>query len=42
MKELGTEIIKFEAKEMIPLTNKENESYEKENYAIYVKKSFEQ
>ena len=29
LKELGTEIINFEEKEMIPLTNKEIKSYEK-------------
>ena len=31
LKELGTEIINFEEKEMIPLTNKEIKSYEKQN-----------
>ena len=30
LKELGTEIINFEEKEMIPLTNKEIKSYEKQ------------
>ena len=40
LKELGTEIINFEGKEMMPLTNKEIKSYEKQKYAIYVKKNF--
>ena len=40
LKELGTEIINFEEKEMMPLTNKEIKSYEKQKYAIYVKKNF--
>ena len=30
LKELGTEMINFEEKEMIPLTNKEIKSYEKQ------------
>ena len=34
------EIINFEEKEMIPLTNKEIKSYEKQKYVIYAKKSF--
>ena len=38
LKELGTEIINFKNKEMIP--NKEIRSYESQNYAIYVKKRF--
>ena len=37
LKELGTGIINLEEKEMIPLTNREIKSYEKQ---IYVKKSF--
>ena len=40
LKEIGTEIINFEEKEMIALTNKEIKSYEKQKYATYVKKSF--
>ena len=40
LKELGTEIINFEEKELIPLTNNEIKSYEKQKYAIYVKESF--
>ena len=41
LKELGTEMINFEEKEMIPLTNKEIKSYEKQKVCyIYVKKSF--
>ena len=34
------EIINFEEKEMITLTNKEIKSYKSKKYAIYVKKSF--
>ena len=37
LKELGTEIINFEGKKMIPLTNKEIKSYEKQKYVIYAK-----
>ena len=40
LKELRTEILNSEKKEMIPLTNKDIKSYEKKKYAIYVKKSF--
>ena len=32
-------IINYEKKEMIPLTNKEKESYEKQKFVIYVKKN---
>ena len=35
-KELGMEIINFKKKEMIPLTNKENKSYEKQK-VCYIK-----
>ena len=37
LKELGTEIINFEGKKMIPLTNTEIKSYEKQKYVIYAK-----
>ena len=40
LKELGTEIINFEEKEMIPLTNKEIKSYEKQKVCHICKKSF--
>ena len=40
LKEIGTEIINLDEKEMIPLRNKEIKSYEKLKYAIYAKKSF--
>ena len=38
LKELGTEIINFEEKEMIPLTNKEIKSYEKQKVCHICKK----
>ena len=41
LKELGMEIINFKKKEMIPLTNKDIKSYEKQNVCyIYVKNFF--
>ena len=40
MKEIGTEIINFEEKEMIPLTNKEIKSYEKQKVCQICKKEF--
>ena len=40
LKELGTEIIIFKEKEMIPLTNKEINLMKNKKYVIYVKKSF--
>ena len=40
MKELGTEIINFEEKEMIPLTNKEIKSYEKQKVCHICKKFY--
>ena len=40
LKELGTEIINFEEKEMIPLTNKEIKSYEKQKVCHICKNSF--
>ena len=40
LKELGMEMISFKKKEMIPLTNKEIKSYEKQKFCIYVTKSF--
>ena len=39
LKELGTEMINFEEKEMIPLTNKEMKSYEKQNVCYICEKS---
>ena len=39
LKELGMEIINFEEKEMIPLTNKEIKSYEKQKVCHICKKS---
>ena len=39
LKELGTEIINFEEKEMIPLTNKEIKSYEKQKVCHICKKN---
>ena len=39
LKELGTEIINFEEKEMVPLTNKEIKPYEKQK-VCYICKSF--
>ena len=38
LKEIGTEIINFEEKEMIPLTNKEIKSYEKQKVCHICKK----
>ena len=40
LKEVGTEIINFEEKEMIPLTNKEIKSYEKQKVCHICKKEF--
>ena len=40
LKELGTKIINFEEKEMIPLTNKEIKSYENQNVCHICKKEF--
>ena len=40
LKELGTEIINFEEKEMIPLTNKEINSYEKQKLWHICEKKF--
>ena len=40
LKELGTEIINFEEKEMIPLTNKEIKSYEKQKVCHICEKEF--
>ena len=40
LKELGTEIINFKGKEMIPLTNEEIKSYEKEKVCHICKKEF--
>ena len=40
LKELRTEIINFEEKEMIPLTNKEIKSYEKQKVCHICKKKF--
>ena len=39
LKEFGTEIINFKKKEMIPLTNKEIKSYEKQKVS-YMRKNF--
>ena len=40
LKELGTEIINFEEKKMIPLTNKEIKSYEKQKVCRICKEKF--
>ena len=40
LKELGMEIINFEEKEMIPLTNKEIKSYEKQKVCYICEKKF--
>ena len=40
IKELGTEVINFEEKEMIPLTNKEVKSYEKQKVCHIFEKEF--
>ena len=40
LKELGMEIINFEEKEIIPLTNKEIKSYEKQKVCHICKKIF--
>ena len=40
LKELGTKIINYEEKEMIPLTNNENRSYEKQKECYICKKEF--
>ena len=42
LKELGTEIINYKEKEMMPLADKENKFYKKQQNAIYAKKSFVQ
>ena len=39
LREHATEIINYEKKEMIPLTNEENESYKKQKVFIYAKKN---
>ena len=38
LKEHAAKIIKYEKKEMIPLTDEENKSYEKQKFVIYTKK----
>ena len=40
LKELATKIINYEEKEMIPLTDNENRTYEKQKNVTYVKKGF--
>ena len=40
LKELATKIINYEENEMIPLTDNENRSYEKQKNVTYVKKGF--
>ena len=40
LKELGTEMINFKKKEMIPLTNKEIKSYEKQKVCYICEKKF--
>ena len=40
LKELGTEIINYREKEMIPLTDGENKSYEKQKVCHICKKEF--
>ena len=40
LKELGTEMINFKKKEMIPLTNKEIKSYEKQKVCYLCEKKF--
>ena len=40
LKEHATKIINYEKKEMIPLTNEENKSYEKQNVCYICKKEF--
>ena len=40
LKKLGTEILNFEGKEMIPLTNKEIKSYEKQKVCHICKEKF--
>ena len=40
LKELGTEIINFEEKEMMPLTNKDIESYKKQTICYICKNKF--
>ena len=40
LKELGTEIINFKKKEMIPLTNKDIKSYEKQKICYICEKFF--
>ena len=39
-KELGTKIINYKEKEMIPLTDNENKFYEEQKNVTYVKKGF--
>ena len=38
LREHARKIINYEKKEMIPLTDKENKSYESKKFAIYAKK----
>ena len=40
LKELGTEIVNYEQKEMTPLTDDENRYYEEQKNAAFVKKRF--
>ena len=40
LKELATEIINYEEKEMMPLTDKENNSYKKQKLCYTCKDSF--
>ena len=40
LKELGTKIINYEQKRMIPLTDNENRSYKEQKIVTYVKKGF--
>ena len=42
LKNQALKIINYEKKEMIPLTNDENKSYENRKFVIYVKKSLVQ
>ena len=42
LKNQELKIINYEKKEMIPLTNDENKSYENRKFVIYVKKSLVQ
>ena len=40
LKELGTKIVNYEQKRMIPLTDNENRSYKEQKIVTYVKKGF--